>query len=450
MRFDNEELFKELARSYGINLYLGAGFSVYAYNDNDEKLPLGDEINKRLIKMFSLDNSRNLNLSRTCQKIKINNSDILEKKLKEIYTVKTFDEDYFEITKLPIKNIVTINIDNLLEKIYESPKSAINISDTAIYGSLEKEKVVSLYKLHGSVTYPVGSRMSFTETELTDLFIKDNKLFETVSFKLSTAPTIFWGTRLYDSNTMQLICNSEAYSKCSMQKWLVVYPDEENKAVIEDYCGISNEMLPYSRKAFESYIEGNEYREITSSEIWYQARTDFSREAVGTERISHKEERGFELLQGKDYFEGRLLGGCLESFYDILTTTRYEDEKVVCEKYGLFPEIEEWREKVLFIETCEEKPVPEQFEKEIAILKERGIFDVISGVLVGKPQDEAYYDEYKTILVKVVNKPDLPIVYNVNFGHAAPRCVLQYGAMARVDMKKKKLLINGQSEFMVE
>ena len=55
-----------------------------------------------------------------------------------------------------------------------------------------------------------------------------------------------------------------------------------------------------------------------------------------------------------------MLGGCLESFYDILTTTRYEDEKAVCEKYGLFPEIEEWREKVLFIETCEEKPVPEQ------------------------------------------------------------------------------------------
>ena len=34
---------------------------------------------------------------------------------------------------------------------------------------------------------------------------------------------------------------------------------------------------------------------------------------------------------------------------------------------------------------------------------------------MGKPQDEAYYDEYKTILVKVVNKPDLPIVYNVKF-----------------------------------
>lgn len=123
--------------------------------------------------------------------------------------------------------------------------------------------------------------------------------------------------------------------------------------------------------------------------------------------------------------------------YDILTTTRYEDEKAVCEKYGLFPDIEEWKEKILFIKTCEEKPVPEQFEKEIAILKEKGVFDVVSGVLVGKPQDEAYYDEYKNILVKVVNNPDLQIVYNVNFGHATPRCTLQDGAMAGVDMKRK-------------
>lgn len=43
----------------------------------------------------------------------------------------------------------------------------------------------------------------------------------------------------------------------------------------------------------------------------------------------------------------------------------------------------------------------------------------------------------RIFLVKVVNDPDLPIVYNVNFGHATPRCVLQYGAMARVDMKRK-------------
>lgn len=254
MRFDHEELFKELAKSYGINLFLGAGFSVYAYNNNDESLPLGDDINQRLIKLFSLDNNRKLNLSKTCQKIKLDNSDILEKELKEIYTVKKFDEEYYTITKLPIKNIVTINIDNLLEKIYDSSRSSMNLSDTTIYGSLEKEKAVSLYKLHGSVTYPIGSRMSFTETELTDLFIKDSKLFELVSYKLSTAPTIFWGTRLNDNDTMQLLCNSEAYSKSLMQKWLVVYPEEKNKAFIEDYEDLGFYIIEADTKELIEYL----------------------------------------------------------------------------------------------------------------------------------------------------------------------------------------------------
>lgn len=206
-----------------------------------------------------------------------------------------------------------------------------------------------------------------------------------------------------------------------------------------DLGEIANEMLPYSKKAFESYLEGSKCDEIVSSEIWYEERTDFSRAAIGTERVSHKEEHGYELIQGSEIFEGKLLGGCLESFYDILTTTRYDDESSVCEKYGIFPSKEEWTGKILFIETCEEKPKPELFEKELIVLKDKGVFDVIRGVLVGKPQDETYYEEYKKILKNVINNEQLPVVYNVNFGHATPRCALQYGVMAKVDMKQKKI-----------
>ena len=159
-------------------------------------------------------------------------------------------------------------------------------------------------------------------------------------------------------------------------------------------------------------------------------------------RIYHKEERGFELLQGSEIFQGGLLGGCLESLYDVLTNSRYEDEKEVCERYDLFPNKEEWIGKILFIETCEEKPTPELFEREVLLLKEKGVFDVVNGVLVGKPQDEAYYQEYKDILIRVIDNEKLPIVYNVNFGHAMPRCALQYGAVAKVDMKQKKIYVN--------
>ena len=209
-----------------------------------------------------------------------------------------------------------------------------------------------------------------------------------------------------------------------------------------DLGEIADEMLPYTKKAFEGYLEGNEFDEIVSSDIWYEEREDFSRAAIGTERKTHKEECGLELLQGGEIFQGELLGGCLESFYDILTDSRYEDEKEVCERYGLFPNKEEWIGKILFIETCEEKPVPELFEREVLLLKEKGVFDAVNGVLVGKPQDEAFYQEYKDILIKVIDNEKLPIVYNVNFGHATPRCALQYGVVAKVDMEQKKIFVN--------
>lgn len=208
-----------------------------------------------------------------------------------------------------------------------------------------------------------------------------------------------------------------------------------------DLGEIAENMLPYTRKAFESYLEGGCLGPIESSEIWYEERKDFSRAAIGTERAAHKEERGFELLQGSESFEGELLGGCLDSFYDILSGTRYEDEKSICEKYHIFPDKEEWAGKILFIETCEEKPEPDLFAKELTALKEKGVFDAVNGILVGKPQDEAYYDEYKCILKKVIDNGNLPIVYNVNFGHATPRCALPYGAAAKVDMSRKKIYI---------
>ncbi len=209
-----------------------------------------------------------------------------------------------------------------------------------------------------------------------------------------------------------------------------------------DMGEISDDMLPYSKKAFESYLQGNTYNVIESSDEWYEERTDFSRAALGTERIAHREDRGFELLQGNGVFQGELLGGCLESLYDILVGNRYSEEREICEKYHLFPDKKEWEGKILFIETCEEKPTPEIVETELLTLKNQGIFDVISGILVGKPQDEAYYEEYKEVIKKVIDNENMPIVYNVNFGHCTPRCVLPYGVEAKVDMEKKKIFLS--------
>lgn len=186
MRFDNEALFVSLVSNFGLNLYLGAGFSVYAQNYEDESLPLGNEINKRLIERFELNRNRDYTLSKTCQKIKKNYKDVLDLLLKETYRVKCFDRMYTGLFRLPIKNIITLNIDNLIEKIYEDEESPKIVADNNITGPLEKNNVVNLYKLHGSVTYPIGNDMSFTDEELTNLFVREPGLFNTVSHKLSS------------------------------------------------------------------------------------------------------------------------------------------------------------------------------------------------------------------------------------------------------------------------
>ena len=58
--------------------------------------------------------------------------------------------------------------------------------------------------------------------------------------------------------------------------------------------------------------------------------------ALGTPRISHAN-TGFDLLQGNAKFEGEILGGCLESLYDIFDNSLHADSTDLCQKYKLLP-----------------------------------------------------------------------------------------------------------------
>ena len=51
--------------------------------------------------------------------------------------------------------------------------------------------------------------------------------------------------------------------------------------------------------------------------------------------------------------------------------------------------------------------------------------------------DELYFEEYKAIIKEVIDNPELPIVANVNVGHATPRCIIPFGVDAVVDADEK-------------
>lgn len=212
------------------------------------------------------------------------------------------------------------------------------------------------------------------------------------------------------------------------------------QAFLTDVCD-EPEMLPYSAKYFEELIRTGRIREIRPADRWHEGRKEWPPTADHAPGAAH-ENQGFQLLQGKSVFEGKILGGCLESMYDIFDNTRYPDTVSLCEKYGLFPELEDWKGKILLLETCEEQPSPELYRKMLVTLKKTGVFDVVSGVLCGKPMDEAYFEEYKKIIVEVINNPTLPIAVNINVGHAAPRCIIPFGVHAVVDIDHQLIRFN--------
>lgn len=208
------------------------------------------------------------------------------------------------------------------------------------------------------------------------------------------------------------------------------------QAFLPDICELSNEMLPYSEHFFEELINTGKIKEIYPSDVWYNEREDFSEKSIGISMEEHQN-RGFELLRGNAKFEGQILGGCLETIFDIFDNSRYEDTVYLCQKYNLFPSLNEWENKILLLETSEERPKPELFRKMILKLQEYGIFDVISGLIIGKPQNEEYYNEYKQIILDEIRNKNLSIVYNINIGHSTPRCIIPFGVDAKVDVEKQ-------------
>ncbi len=212
------------------------------------------------------------------------------------------------------------------------------------------------------------------------------------------------------------------------------------QSFLSDICELGKEMLPYTRKYFEELIMTGMIKEITPSDVWYEGRTNYDKEQVGVGvELTAKPNRGYELLQGTPVFHGEILGGCADTIFDIFDGERYGNSPELCSKYELFPSKKDWEGKILLLETSEEKMSPDKLKKVLLKLKETGIFEVVHGVLVGKPMDEAYYEEYKEILIEAIDNPTLPIVYNVNIGHALPRCIIPFGVEATVDVEKQKI-----------
>ena len=191
-------------------------------------------------------------------------------------------------------------------------------------------------------------------------------------------------------------------------------------------------MFDYTKEAVKNILfsKCNNY-EIKSSEVWSGDYLDWDEKNINIAKKLIKELHGYEILQGSGVITGKLLGGCIDVFPMIVGTE-------------IWPTKEEWKDKILLIETSEDRPNPIYITYYLRNLGALGIFDEIKGIIVGKPQAEQYYEEYKEVYKKVLkefNKETLPVLYNVNMGHSEPIGILPLGTEIEVDFDKKKIYL---------
>lgn len=212
--------------------------------------------------------------------------------------------------------------------------------------------------------------------------------------------------------------------------------------LLNDLAELGPDLLPYTRQTWAHYLANPQTTAITSSPVWYEERTDFSVVALDTPRVQHPETRGYEVLRGTGHVQGRLLGGCIDSLNSLLTDTRYPEEPIINRNYHIMPSLSEWRDKILFLETSEECPTPAAYQTMLQNLKCAGILSEVRAIITGKPQNERYYTDYCRALLTVTQDLDLPIMTNLNFGHAYPRTALPYELLATVDLDAQTLTID--------
>lgn len=182
-----------------------------------------------------------------------------------------------------------------------------------------------------------------------------------------------------------------------------------------------------NKALFNSIPIGN----VKPSEIWT---SEYLPWEIENKYTSRKVEcnTGYELLQGSGKVQGHLIGGCI----DVLEMLKGTE---------VWPEIEIWKDGILFLETSEDKAEPTYVEYWLRNYGAQGILQNVKGIIVGKPYDNIYYEEYKTVFLKIIRdelKLDkLPIVFNMNFGHTAPMITIPYGAKAEIDCEKKEFSI---------
>lgn len=178
---------------------------------------------------------------------------------------------------------------------------------------------------------------------------------------------------------------------------------------------------------------GETVRQV-SSEL-YQEEWDHEHPTSIVFKLSEQTEwKGFdaegERVSGM-HMEGRMLGGCIDCIRHLIGT-EYGDIKQFRKQHTDGESI------LWYIDDSELDTV--DFKRSLVQMQYAGWFNNCAGIIfsrVGKPKMKESY-QYKDVYREMATALNVPVLYDVDFGHKPPQMTIINGAYGMIDMEKGK------------
>lgn len=165
---------------------------------------------------------------------------------------------------------------------------------------------------------------------------------------------------------------------------------------------------------------------------WTSERLEWFDKSLQNTKRKLTDSNGWNFLQANTKVQGQMIGGCVDVL-EFLKGTDYWLSK------------SDWTDKILFLETSEEMMPPTNFRRVLRNYAAQGIFEKISGLILGRPYNNKFVDEYNNILLQVIRDEQgndhLPIITEMDFGHTCPTFTIPYGVVAEIDSEQKTFSI---------
>ena len=204
----------------GINLFLGAGFSLYAKNHDGLNLPLSSELTKELIEKFNCPSLHDL--SRVCTIIDSTDSEALKEYLVKRFKVNEFEDFYKNLIQINSPRIFTTNIDNLAYRIFETTNLKY-LNNVFINGSCYQDsKCVDYIPIHGCVELK-DEKFLFNKKEVSGSFRTEQNAWINLRHSASQLPSLFMGYSLEDVGAIESLFGSEDSRITQKEKWILLH-----------------------------------------------------------------------------------------------------------------------------------------------------------------------------------------------------------------------------------